>query len=246
MQPVYTCMIVDDEQDAIDFLSGMISDHTPFLHIVSTANTSEDAIRKYYKALPDLVFMDVEVDELNGFDILNEIFNGKKKSHIIFVTGYNRYAIEAFKTNAIGYLLKPVNPADLCRAVERFSELKELEGQHEKVWNFIREYSGKIRFNTTSGFVLIHPSDILYCVADHNYTSIHTTYTPSEKPVLLSLNLGEVEKIINAGDFIRIHRSILVNSRYLSLVNRRNKTCVLLFRDKEIVLTGSEEMLKKL
>jgi two-component system, LytTR family, response regulator len=243
MQPGYTCMIVDDEQNAIDFLSQLIREHTPVLKIVATANTSVDAIRKYIKTIPDLVFMDVEVDEMNGFDILNEICGEKRKPHIIFVTGYNRYAIEAFKTNALGYLLKPVNHEDLLRAVERFTKTKEFEDHHEKLWNFIREYSGKIRFNTTTGFILFHPSEILYCAADHNYTTIFTT---AEKPFVVSVNLAVVEESLNSADFIRISRSILINSRYLASVHRRNKTCTLKWQAKEIELPGSAEILKKL
>jgi len=236
-------MIVDDEQDAIDFLSGMISEHTPDMKIVASASSSDDAIRKYFKTSPDLVFMDIEVDEMNGFDIINEIFTGNNNPHLIFVTGYNRYAIEAFKTNALGYLLKPVNPEDLIRSVERFKELKELEIRHDQLWNFIRDYSGKIRFNTTTGFILVHPAEILYCEADRNYTGI---FTSPGKPVLVSVNLAVVEEMLHSSEFFRISRSILINSRYLSMVHRRNKTCTLHFQGKDIMLTGSEEMIKKL
>jgi two-component system LytT family response regulator len=187
--------------------------------------------------------MDIEVDELNGFDILNEICGEKMKPHIIFVTGYNRYAIEAFKTHALGYLLKPVNPEDLIRAVDRFQHLREIEIQQHQVWNFIRDYSGKIRFNTTTGFFLFHPSEILYCEADRNYTHIHTT---AEKSVLVSLNLASVEEMLNSGEFIRISRSILIHSKYLCSVHRRNKTCTLNWQGREIVLQASAEMIKKL
>jgi len=236
-------MIVDDEQDPIDFLSGMIREHTPDLKIVATAQTSGDAIRKYFKTMPDLVFMDIEVDELNGFDIVNEIFTEKRKPHLIFVTGYNRYAIEAFKTNALGYLLKPVNADDLIRAVWRFVGLKELEGQHDQLWNFIRDYTGKIRFNTTTGFILVHPSEILYCEADRNYTRI---FTSPEKPVLVSVNLAVVEGMLPSGSFLRISRSILINSHYLASVHRRDKTCTLHCHGKDIVLAASAEIIKRI
>jgi two-component system, LytTR family, response regulator len=243
MQPGFTCMIVDDEQDAVDFLSQTIRECCPDLQIVATANSSGDAIRKYLKFVPDLIFLDIEVDELNGFDILNEIYSEKRKPQIIFVTGYNRYAIEAFKTNALGYILKPVIPEDLVRTVRRFKETKELEIQHDKWWNFMRDYSGKIRFNTTSGFILVHPLEIVYCEADHNYTMIFTT---AEKPLLVSLNLAVVENMLGPGNFSRISRSLLINGRYLTSVHRRNKTCTLHWEGKEIVLTGSGEMIRKL
>jgi two-component system, LytTR family, response regulator len=243
MSPDYSCMIVDDEQDAVAFLATLIGEHCPSLKLVATANGSDDAIKKYIRTLPDLVFMDIEVDELNGFDIISEICSEKRKPHIIFVTGYNHYAIEAFKANALGYLLKPVNPHDLIGAVERFSGIKETEIQLDKVWQFIRDYSGKIRFNTTTGFILLHPSEILWCEADRNYTKIFISF---DKHVLVSVNLAIVEEKLLSSDFYRISRSILINSRYLASVHRRNKTCTLHWQNQDFILPASADMLKKL
>jgi two-component system, LytTR family, response regulator len=243
MQPGFTCMIVDDEQGAIEFLATLIRENCPFLEIVATADNSEDAVKQYNKTRPDLVFMDIEVDRMNGFDIINEICGEKHRPHIIFVTGYNRYAVEAFKTIALGYLLKPVGKNDLIKAVERFNTNMESELQQERVWQFIREYSGKIRFNTSTGFILIHPEEILWCEADHNYTNI---YISVEKPVLISVNLATVEEKLPSAGFERISRSILINKRYLASVHRRNKTCTLRWQNGEIVLPASAEMLKLL
>jgi two-component system, LytTR family, response regulator len=243
MQPGYTCMIVDDEQGAVELLTTLIRENCPFLEIVATANNSESAIKQYNKTRPDLVFMDIEVDQMNGFDIINEICGEKHKPHIIFVTGYNRYAVEAFKTIALGYLLKPVDKNDLKKAVERFTTNKESELQQERIWQFILEYSGKIRFNTTTGFILVHPEEILWCAADHNYTNI---FMSVEKPLVVSVNLASVEEKLPSAGFQRISRSILINKRYLSSVHRRNKTCSLRWQTGEIVLPASAEMLKLL
>jgi len=243
MSPDFTCMIVDDEQDAVEYLSTMIRESCPFLNIVASANTSDSALKQYFTTLPDLVFMDIEVDRMNGFDIINAICGEKQRSQFIFVTAYNRYAVDAFKTHAIGYLLKPVDKVDLIKAVDRFVNTKEAELQQERLWRFVRDYSGKIRFNTTTGFTLLHPEEILWCEADHNYTKI---FISEEKHVLVSVNLAVVEEKLPSGGYQRISRSILINSRFLASVHRRNKTCTLLFQGKEIVLQASAEMLKKL
>jgi len=243
MSPDYTSMIVDDEKDAVEILSVLIREHCPRLSITASANSAEEAIRKYFRTLPDLVFMDIELDRMNGFDIINEICSKNKKPHFIFVTAHNRYAVEAFKTSALGYLLKPVDKVDLIKAVERFSTARDAEIQQEKIWQFIRDFSGKIRFNTTTGFILLHPSEILYCEADLNYTRIILT---TEKVVLVSVNLAAVEGKLPSTGFQRISRSILINSRYLASVHRRNRTCTLRWQDKEIILPGSRELLKRL
>jgi two-component system, LytTR family, response regulator len=239
----FTCMIVDDEQGAVEFLTTLLRENCPFLKLVATANSSEEAIKQFYKTRPDLVFMDIEVDQMNGFDIINEICVEKHRPHIIFVTGYNKYAVDAFKTNALGYLLKPVDKSELIKGVERFTTSKESELQQERIWQFIREYSGKIRFNTISGFILLHPEEILWCEADHNYTNI---FISIEKQVLVSVNLAVVEEKLPSSGFLRISRSILINERYLSSVHRRNKTCTLNWQGREIVLAASAEILKKL
>jgi two-component system, LytTR family, response regulator len=243
MSQDFTCMIVDDEPHAVEFLSSLIGENCPFLKVVATANSSQEAIRQYYVTRPDLIFMDIEVDQMNGFDIINEICGEKHKPHFIFVTGYNRYAVDAFKTNALGYLLKPVDKVDLIKVAERFTGNMESELQQEKMWKFIREYSGKIRFNTSTGFILLHPDEILWCEADHNYTNIHVSI---EKMVLVSVNLAVVEDKLPSTGFLRISRSILINEKYLTSVHRRNKTCTLRWQNTEIVLDASAEMLKKL
>ncbi|HPJ80009.1 MAG: response regulator transcription factor [Prolixibacteraceae bacterium] len=243
MSAQYSCMIVDDEQDAVMYLSALLRENCPSLHLLATANSSSDAILQYYKHRPDLVFMDIEVDRMNGFDILNEICGEKCATHFVFVTGYDRYAVEAFKTNALGYLLKPVAPEDLIRVVDRFLQTRETEFQQEKFWQFVRDYSGKVRFNTSTGFELVNPGEILWCEADHNYTRI---YVDPEKPLLVSLNLAAVEEKLPGGGFQRISRSILINDRYLASVHRRNKTCTLHFNGREIVLQASAEMIRKL
>ena len=243
MSTGYSCMIVDDEQDAVEYLSTLIAENCPFLTIVASCNSSAEALSNYQKFKPDLVFMDIEVDRMNGFDLIAEMCGDRCKTHFIFVTGYDRYAVAAFKTNALGYLLKPVTSEDLVRAADRFVATRDTEFQQEKLWQFVRDYSGKIRFNTTTGFVLVHPGDILWCEADHNYTQI---FISSEKPLVVSVNLAVVEEKLPPEGFQRISRSILVNTQHLSAVNRRNKSCTLLSQGKEIILQGSAEMLKKL
>ena len=243
MRPEFTCMIVDDEPDAVELLTTLIRENCPLIKIAATANGSDEAIKKYHKNHPDLLFMDIEVDRMNGFDIINEICRGKSSPQIIFVTGYNKYAVQAYKTHALGYVLNPVDKEDLIKAVDRFTSGREAELQQAKLWQFIRDYSGKIRFNTTTGFNLVHPGDILYCIADHNYTKV---FTSPERFLLVSVNLAAVEEKLPSGGFQRISRSILINTNFLSSVHRRNKSCTLNWNGREIVLLASSEMLKKL
>jgi two-component system, LytTR family, response regulator len=193
MQQPYTCMIVDDQPDAVDYMATLIDENCPCLKVIATAASSAKAKERYLKFLPDLLFLDIEIDEQNGFGIIQDIYREKLSPYIIFVTAYNQYAIEAFKTKAIDYLLKPVDAEDLKNAVARFIQLKDNENQAGRLKELIRQLPQKIRFNTRTGFILLNSNEILYCEADRNYTKIHLSNREVE---LISLNLaGVTEKL---------------------------------------------------
>jgi len=239
----YTCLIVDDEQDAIDYLETLVAEECPTLKTVATATSSKEALKSYFKTLPDLIFLDIQIDEKNGFDILQELYHTKLKPHIIFVTAYNHYAIEAFKTNALDYLLKPVAPEELRNAVQKFMDYKAIENQQQRIEKFINQFPQKIRFNTRTGFILLHTNDILYCEADRNYTKVFTSLNTFE---IVSGNLSEIEKKLNKKDFWRISRSVLANSRYLVEVDRKQKAAYLRYQGQSFQLPVSLKMIKML
>jgi two-component system LytT family response regulator len=243
MQRPYTCIIVDDEQEAIELLASLINEYCPEIQIVATVQSSAEAKKYYFKFLPDLIFMDIEVDEKNGFDILKDIYRDKLKPTVVFVTAFNQYAIDAFKANAIGYLLKPVDLDDLKHVVRKFSEEKERDIQYKKITALIEGHPNKIRFNTRAGFILLDVRDILYCEAERNYTKIYKTYNRYE---MISANLLEVEKKLDGNGFWRVNRSYLVNSDYVSEVDRKQKKCIISYHNNEIEIPASPKMIRKL
>jgi two-component system, LytTR family, response regulator len=239
MQIPYPCMIVDDDHLSMQVLSRLIIENCPELKLVATANTSSEAKKQYLKFLPDLIFMDIEVDEQNGFDILKEIHCEKINLRIIFITAFNQFAVEAFKANAIGYLLKPVHIEDLKKVVRKFTEDIEKDNQYDKINALIRGHHNKIRFNTRTGFILLNASEIFYCEADRNYTRIHMTYDGFET---ISANLSEVEKKLGRNGFWRVNRSYLVNSDYFLGLDRKQKKCFLRCNNREIQLPANPKL----
>jgi len=217
-------MIIDDEPEALDYLFTMVTEHCPMLKIVATATDSAFTRNKYFYHLPDLLFMDIEVDEKNGFEIYKELYREKLNPRIIFVTAYNQYAIQAFKANALDYLLKPVDAEELVVAVKKFTETKEKENLKEKINVLIQDLNIKIKFHTREGFIFFYTDEILYCEADANYTKI---FTALDKFTLVSHNLGQVEKLLPPGYFWRSSRSHLVNLKYLAQVDRLKKACIM-------------------
>lgn len=242
METSFTCMIVDDESDAIDYLSNLINDKFEHLEIVATASNSKDAVKAYYSNFPDLIFMDIEIDELDGFGVLKEIYREKFQPYIIFVTAFNQYAVDAFRANALGYLLKPVHEVDLMNAVKKFMDSKERDLQYEKILSLFN-YPARIRFNTRTGFILLNVNEIFYCEAERNYTKIHKVTGKTE---IVSINLSEVEKKLAELGFWRVSRSCLANSGYITEVDRKQKTCKLSYNGEEIVIAASPKLIKRI
>lgn len=219
-----TVIIVDDEQEAIDYLSILINESFPKLEIIATSNTSESAIQQISRLEPDLVFLDIKIDNKNGFEILKDLGKINYSPHIIFVTAFDHYAIDAFKVNAIDYLLKPVEIEQLQRAVNKYLDLNEKKTYFENIQNLISGSKRKIRFNSRTGFILIDTRDIVYCQSDGNYSEI---YLKDGSKKIVSYNLRSLMKELPDDSFTRISRFNVINEKYLEEVDKRKRICIL-------------------
>ncbi|WP_394698686.1 LytR/AlgR family response regulator transcription factor [uncultured Draconibacterium sp.] len=234
-------MIVDDEQEAIDLLQILLKENFPEILVSATARSSTEAIEKAFRKHPDLIFLDIKIDHKNGFDILDELNEENHDPHIIFITAYNQYAIDAFKANAIDYLLKPIEPKELINAVNKYLSHSEKELHLKNVLGLINKNKSKIRFNITNGYILIHPEEIVYCQSDGNYSEI---YLNDNSKKVVCYNLKNLLKKLPQPTFNRISRYNIINKDYLTEVNRKKQICKLNTNQKEIQLTYSSKMLK--
>lgn len=233
-------IIVDDEQEAINFMQMLIGQFCPEIEITGTALYSDDAKNIIFKKHPDLVFLDIQMDEENGFDIVQKITQENHIPKIVFVTAYEQYAIDAFKVNALDYLLKPVSKTELRRVVDKYIESLKKESPASR--NIKNLFAAKLRFNTSGGFFLLAPAEILYCEADRNYSKIFTT--PGEFK-LVSMNLAELQRRLPENQFWRISRFHLVNSDYVVEVNRVKKICYLNVGGEVLELGVSKEFISE-
>jgi len=156
----------------------------------------------------DLLFLDVEMPVLNGFDLLNAL--PKKDFGLVFTTAYDEFAIKAIKHHALDYLLKPIDKSELIQAVETAVESKE--GIELKLSEFMKDMemdvSLKLSIPTNEGIELIEVQEILHCESDSNYTHVHLM---DNRKYTISRTLKEIEEQINSDDFLRVHQSHLVN-----------------------------------
>lgn len=214
-------LLIDDEQRATDALRLMIIKTIPEVREVMICNDSRQAAEKIHEFQPALVFLDIQMPHLNGFQVLEKIPN--KNFKIIFTTAYNEYAIQAIRYSAFDYLLKPVDMEELQAAVYRFLEGQEdYRQQYDLLKNIMHNMSAtsteefRLALPTKEGVHFLLPADIIRCEALGNYTRFFVT---SGKNYLISRTLGEYDTLLTPQNFIRTHKSHLVNKKYISFID---------------------------
>lgn len=224
-------IIVDDEQQSIENLSKLAAS-IPAIEIISHETNPEKAIGLIIHDKPDLIFMDIQMPGKTGFELVAEIFNHGHKPDIIFVTAYDKFAIRAIRYSAFDYLLKPVNRDELESAITRLINKKH-ESIKDEQYNLLLDQTirkPKIKFNTTGGFVMIKPEDIIYVEADWNYSEI---FFETDKSETVTMNLGAMEDLLSKSEFFRLNRSIIINTTYLDRVTRKKSEAILIKDGKE-------------
>lgn len=216
-------LIVDDEPEARDLLRFLLAgiEHTK---ISGEADNVDDAVRLVAGTDPDLILLDIQMPGKNGFDLVGELRSHGYKTGYIFVTAYDEYAIQAIRASAFDYLLKPVDPDDLARAIHRFRGISR-EKQMEEITDELLSKLGKgvrLKLNVRKGFIVIDPGEIACCLADGNYTEIMLAGGRKET---VSSNLGKIADKLQGDDFFRISRSAIINLQYLTYVDHKAGTC---------------------
>jgi two-component system LytT family response regulator len=217
-----TCILIDDEADGLDLLALLMQKHCPAVQVIGQYNNPKEGVTAIRATHPNLVLLDVEMPELNGFDVLEACRD--IPFHVIFTTAFNEYAVRAFKYSAIGYLLKPVDQEDLKEAVQRAQHLLTV-GQHAQQRDLLfdllqpnKPIQEKIALPTSEGILFLHISEILYCEAEGNYTKIFCLHP--RKPLLFTKLLKYIEELLPADTFYRSHNSYLVNLKHVEQYSR--------------------------
>jgi len=228
---ILTTVIIDDELEAIFPLEKLIKAITGF-QVIEKITDPVKALPALLKNKPDVVFLDIQMPGLTGFEVLKLIRENDLNPYIIFTTAFDQYAIKAIRAGAFDYLLKPIDPDELSEVLKKVKsdfKTQSLQQRVEQLEKSIQNHR-KLRFNTRSGYILLHPDEILYIEADANYSEIFLSKAQCE---VVSMNLGAVEETL-PHQFIRISRSIIINSNYLVKVSGVNKRCILKKSNEEI------------
>lgn len=219
-------IIIDDEKRARLLLKALLQDFCQEIEVLGDYVDLETGVAAIKKIQPELVFLDIELPEKSGLQILDYFQKEEVNFSIIFVTAYNEYAIQAFKLSAIDYILKPINSEKLVEAVQHFKNQKLKQNrQLEALKSNLYEVKKKIVIPNRDGVQFINPEDIKYINGEGSYCQFNLF---EGKRVLMSRNLKFVEKMIAPFPFLkRVHKSYIVNVNEISSFNRGNGKLIL-------------------
>ena len=206
-----TAIIVDDEPYSCESLAILLERYCPEVKILDICYSAASALKSIHEQKPQLLFLDIEMPHMNGFELLEKIPD--PDFELIFTTSYDQYAIKAFRFSALDYLLKPVDQNELRKAVQKaINSANHVTPQQIKVLleklNQPAITVNKIAIPTMEGLQMILVESIISCTADRNYTVI--TLKNNQK-IVASRTLKDLEEMLDDYPFIRVHHSYLVN-----------------------------------
>lgn len=214
-----TCLIIDDEKLARELLHEFL-ENFPEIEIVGDASNGTEAVALIDKLKPELIFLDVQMPGMTGFEVLEDI---NHEPYVIFTTAYDQYAIQAFEKNAVDYLLKPLDLERFKVAVDRALKRKKLEAGHlEDLLGSLRPERDRTSFES---HVFVQKSEKLYSLPVEEILHLeasgdYTIITTKNDQFVSSSGIGKLEEIMNPDKFIRVHRSTIVNINYLKEIER--------------------------
>jgi two-component system LytT family response regulator len=200
-------VIVDDEQKGRTTLENFIRKYAPQLELVGQADSVASGVELINREKPDLVFLDVQMPDGTGFDLLGLLeFSG---FHLVFCTAFDQYAVKAFRFSAIDYLLKPLDPDTFINAVQKLpaKTAPDLADQLEMLLSHKTEIS-RIALHSAEGIHLVNIADIVRCESSANYTNF---ILAANKEILVTRTLKEFDELLTPHGFVRIHKSHLIN-----------------------------------
>lgn len=241
------CIIIDDEAKNIKLLQNMLEMYCPSINVLATDTEAKNGLLLIDELRPQLVFLDVEMPHLNGFDLLKKL--EPVNFETIFVTAYSHYAVQAFEYNATGYITKPIKSDKLVAAVSTAVKRIEERNINKNLFSILEQNTkqaapDKIPLSTSNGLIFVKLAEILYCESSGNYTNF---YLAGDKKIMVSRQLGEYEKLLPEASFTRIHDKYIINLSFIKEYIKGSGGDVVLENGKELPVASrrKEEFLAR-
>jgi len=235
-------IIVDDEIHCLETLAWEIEENCPDMTVIAQCKTAQQAIDAIRKENPDLVFMDIEMPLMNGFEVINRLSD--MDFEVIFTTAYDEFALKAIKVNALDYLLKPIDADELVKATDKIRTHREGHSTQDLLESLFESLRSKhpkftsIALPTMEGLEFINLDEIINCESFSNYTKI---FTASGDSLMISKTLKEVERQIRGHQFFRVHNSHLVNLTHIKKYIKGKRGYLVMDNGRQIPVARSKK-----
>lgn len=234
-------VIIDDEQNCIDSLAFDLQKNCPEVEILESCTSPKQGLMTIRKQKPDLVFLDVQMPWMNGFEMLEVL--EEINFAIIFTTAYDQFAAKAFRLSAIDYLLKPIDTNDLKEAVKKVAEKITQKTGAANIDNLLHninnpETKHRIAFAGREGFEFVEIESIVYAQAEGAYTHV---FLNTKRKLVISKTLSDIEEMLPATKFQRIHHSTLVNLAHVTHFFKTDGGYVVLDNGEKLIVSKSKK-----
>ena len=232
-------VIIEDEQKSLELLRDLINSNGSVKIVGFTTNPGE-AIDLINRLKPDVLFLDIRMPGINGFEILDGLSELKSVAPVVvFTTAFDEFAVRAFEYAAFDYLLKPIDPERLAKTLERCIAIKQ-SGTDQKP-HLLKEALNKLIYRNVSGIVIIDPSELVFVEAAGNYSSFRLSDGRNET---VTVSLGKVEEQLDPLYFFRTGRTFVINLRFLKKINSKKRECILHSNGKDFKCDISHDKIK--
>lgn len=235
-------IIIDDEPDNVKLLSLQLRLYCPQIEVVAECTKSEEGLKEIRRLQPKIVFLDIEMPRMNGFELLEKV--GEINFSLVFVTAYDKFAVKAFRYSAVDYLLKPIDTKELQQAIRKIEQQRNIEAP--QIEHLKQQYTSKhivlpdkLALPYQNGVTFVAVKDIIYCESDDNYTRFFLT---DGQMYLVTKTMREVQEVLEEREFLRVHRQYIVNLNQIKkfvkgegnyLVMQNNQTIPIARNQKE-------------
>ncbi len=237
------CILVDDEPLAIENLQNLLGIYCPEVKVINTYTDPVKALEEIPKIEPDLIFLDINMGRLNGLELAETLM--WSKSEVVFVTAFSQYTLRALRANALDYLLKPLEPQELVRVVNKFklkNQNPESEDRKETLDAFKtffetfgkEEFPRKIRVPSQNGFILVDTNELVRIQADNSYCDL---YLADGRKLTVSKGIGLFESILDQQWFKRVHQSHIVHLKFVEEFTLENGGLLRLKDGTEVMIS---------